>query len=814
MKLFYLKSILTVWVSFCCTLCFGQNYFSLRGYVLDEANEPLAGANIRVVNLNLGTTTDADGKYEMRLLEGLNRISVSYTAYQTEVVEIVLDADKVKNFIMKLDHKMLEDLVVKVRKKDFSYEVIQNVIANKSAMLNQYQNYSSKVYILSTERMHEKAKVSTGKEDEPDKKTVLKDTIKINLFEAELVKHEDVQGHQKEVKEAVKKVGEQLSLYYKSITDGDFNLYQNTQRVKKIGDNALVSPFSDIAFLSYKFEMMSVFYEGNQKIYRIKVTPKKLANALYEGEVEILDGLWLMRSCNLSLNKRSLMLYDSFSFTQKHELVNGKWMPTNTTYFWDIKEGKSKKEGKATVLQSDFKFDIELPKRFFGVEVGLTEKEAYKKDSTFWDAIRPKPLDSLERNAIIADDKLKLKLSSKTYLDSVDKVFNKITFTKVAFLGIGHINRFKKTEWYFNPVGLMVNPVGFGGWRVNYGMYFRKVFENRKVVNISPNFNYGFLNKDLRGNFNTYFFYNPQRVSSLNFTLSSNFNVINGSATLRDVARRSNFYESKVVAVRHRTELVNGLYVNTLLQIENRNDLSMFKFGNFGDQLFSDNKPEVFPESRIYKTGIGLSYTPRQLYLKKPYEKKILGSKFPTFSVNLEKAWPSQNASSFTYLSADIKQSFGVGIFGISEYKISTGKFLDTTRLAIMDYKYQRGGDSYFFSPAMSTFQLIPRTFATFDWFLESHYQHQFNGFFTSKIPLLNKTKIREVAGAGFLYVPERNYQYSEVYVGLNRVFNVGRFYFRVGSYYVVGQSKEFGVRNMFKFSFEPYNRNNNSWSF
>jgi hypothetical protein len=91
---------------------------------------------------------------------------------------------------------------------------------------------------------------------------------------------------------------------------------------------------------------------------------------------------------------------------------------------------------------------------------------------------------------------------------------------------------------------------------------------------------------------------------------------------------------------------------------------------------------------------------------------------------------------------------------------------------------------------------------------------HQFNGFFTSKIPLLNKTKIREVAGGGFLYVPERKYQYSEVFFGLNRAFKIGRERIRLGAYYVIGQSNDFGVRNGFKFSLEPYNQSKNTWSF
>ena len=55
---------------------------------------------------------------------------------------------------------------------------------------------------------------------------------KINLFECQLTRHENINGQQKEEKTAVKKVGEQRTLFYKSITDGEFNLYKNHQKKK------------------------------------------------------------------------------------------------------------------------------------------------------------------------------------------------------------------------------------------------------------------------------------------------------------------------------------------------------------------------------------------------------------------------------------------------------------------------------------------------------------------------------------------------------------------------------------------------------
>ncbi|MFN3852400.1 MAG: DUF5686 and carboxypeptidase regulatory-like domain-containing protein [Spirosomataceae bacterium] len=791
-------------------LTFSQNFYTLRGYIYAENNEPISGASIRVFNLNTGTMSNPEGRYEIRLIEGLNRITVTSIGYLPETFEVVMEKDFVKNVVLKIDQKQLDEVVVKVKKRDYSYEVIKKLIENKQKVLNQYANFKCEAYIKSVENIERKL---NPKADSLAKNDSLP---KMNLFECKLVRHENVSGQQKEEKLAVKTVGEQRTLFFRSVTDGEFNLYKNHQRIEKIGQNDYLSPLSDLTFLSYKFQLLKYYYEGNEKIYRIKVTPRELGNALYEGEIEVIEDLWVLKSVNLNLTKRGLLIYDSFGFKQEFTNIQNRWMPTKVTYFWKLKEAGSKKTGEAVVIQSNFEFDLDLPKRFFGLEVGRTTEEAYKRDSTFWESIRPQPLSIDEIKVIKEKERLELLKNSKAYLDSIDRIYNKITFQKILYKGIGHTNRAKKVDWSFDPILGLIDPVAVGGWRVRYGVGYFKKFENKKTIGINTNATYGFLNKDLKGGFNVNYFYNPIKQSSVTFQFGSGFNVINGAATLSDIARRSNFYQNRFVLLGHRTELFNGFYVNSNLYYEKRFDLSDFKFGALGDRIFSENRVDVFPTSYTYKAIIQFDYTPRQLFLREPDQKIILGSRYPTFNARLERAFSVQNRPSnqFTYFSLEARQEFNIGIFGTSEYKIKGGKFLDTTSLAPMDYKYMRGGDPYFFSPPMYTYQLIPKTFTVFNWFFESHYTHQFNGYLTSKIPLLNKTGIKEMAGGGFLYVPERKYQYAELYAGLNRIFKVGRERFRIGAYYVVAQSNDFGIRNMIKFSFEPYNQYRNTWSF
>ena len=74
----------------------------LQGKVVDESNEPIPGANIRVSESLNGTTTDASGKFELNLPEGRHRIRVTYLGYEQGVYQT--------------DHSE-KDVVIKLKEK-------------------------------------------------------------------------------------------------------------------------------------------------------------------------------------------------------------------------------------------------------------------------------------------------------------------------------------------------------------------------------------------------------------------------------------------------------------------------------------------------------------------------------------------------------------------------------------------------------------------------------------------------------------------------------------------------------------------------
>lgn len=802
-----------------CLASWAQDHYILRGYVTDENAEPLVGVYVRSANEGVGTTTNEKGQYELRLLEGLNRVSYSFIGYETQQLDLVIKKGLTQNIRLEASDNEIGVVEINNKRKDLSYDIIRQVIENRPKYENQFTTQKRHIYVKSVERNSNNLKPQQAEEEQKDEDVLEepKDTNpNLNLFEGDFSQHIKPPSGFKEEKEAAKKLGSQRTLFYTSTTDADFNFNQNLIYVKRLGDNQYVSPISSTALLAYKYKLLGSRYEGDLKVYTIKVAPRKMGNALFRGEIEVWDSLFTIKSVDLSVSKNSLIVYDGFSIKQSYAFQGNRRVLAKENFTWTIKEKNGRTEGYCDVTYSKYVFDTAYAKRYFNAEIGTTKEDAYEKDTSFWAQIRPVPLTTEEAQYIDYQDSINRIRTSKVYLDSIDAEYNKFTFVKLAWQGFGRINREKKTLWNFDPAIGLINPVAIGGLRLRYGVSFYKRFESRKAVRVFPTLNYGIRNQDMKGNLGAYYFYNPKKLSSVSVGIGSDFGFVNNFATISDIFNRSNFFVQKYVSLSHRTELFNGFYTWSNVRRTTRSDLGDFQFNPRFDSAFDNNNPQRFLSNSVVLASVGISYTPKQLYIQEPKEKIIIGSKFPTFGLNYTQAVPGLLGSraSFKELDFTISQKFNVGIFGQSEYSVTLGGFLDTTKLQIMDYRYQRGGDPFFLIPPMFGYQLIDSTFATFGAVLESHYSHQFNGFITSKIPGIKQLGIKTMVGGGLLIVPERNYQYSEVLMGINRIFKIGKDRFRLGVYYVVGQSNTQGFTSGFKFSLNPYNTETNTWSF
>jgi len=61
---------------------------TITGKITDQDGDPLIGASILAIGTSSGTVTDIEGDYSLTLPEGTDRISVSYTGFETQEIQI------------------------------------------------------------------------------------------------------------------------------------------------------------------------------------------------------------------------------------------------------------------------------------------------------------------------------------------------------------------------------------------------------------------------------------------------------------------------------------------------------------------------------------------------------------------------------------------------------------------------------------------------------------------------------------------------------------------------------------------------------
>ena len=444
------------------------------------------------------------------------------------------------------------------------------------------------------------------------------------------------------------------------------------------------------------------------------------------------------------------------------------------------------------------------------------EQDAYEKDTAFWAQKRQVPLTLIERTFINKLDSIKRAHSSDVYLDSLEKLANKITLKSLFLEGQEYQNRRKGLNLQFQPLMFIWQPWWPGGSRITLFNRIVKTFENKKEINFNENLSYGLNNKDLRGTVAFSTLYNPYKRKVIYASVGRDFGFVNPFAAYIDLFRRDNFYQHDHISVYHRQEIVNGLFLRIRTEFSDRKDISYFKFSSTGDSLFENNTPLKFNAHRALFADITLSYTPFQRYLSEPKQKIILGSTWPTFVIDYRRAVPGifNSTIDYQYLEYRIEHDFPWGLFGKSELRATSGAFLSHKNINVIDYRYQRRGDASIFTPPMYAFQMLDSTFKTFKRYYEVHYRHHFYGSLLNKIPLVKKLNLYESVGMSMLYAPERrNMMYYEMYFGIDKLVKIWRDRFKIGIFYCVGYSNLFDApRTAFKINFEFYDRSSNSW--
>ncbi|HSU29343.1 MAG TPA: DUF5686 and carboxypeptidase regulatory-like domain-containing protein [Chitinophagaceae bacterium] len=793
--------------------------FKVNGRITNNKREPLAFVSIQVKDGNAGTITKEDGTYELELNPGKYDLVVSMVGFLPQVINLIVrNENYVQDIIMEENQSVgLAEVIIRTKLRDRSEEYINNVIRHKDSLLDASGPYSVKVYIRATQ---EDSFHISKKNKEADTTLPWNNEELSRMSMAEILLRYDQQSAQKSREErlAVTKRGNVDGLFYLSTTEGDLNIYNNLIKIPGISQVPFVSPVSYSGLLAYRFKTIRTERIGKRRIYTISVKPRQLSNATVEGEIMIADSSWVVLHAQFTLPSYHLPEYDYFEVEQDYRFVDSTaWMIDKQTFSYYTKVGKGKKSGQTVVTYNDFELNKQFEKKHFGTELSSTAQQAYEKDSLFWQTYRPAPLSDRELRFIKYKDSLFRATHTRQYLDSIDRVINKVTWGKILFAGQTFNNHDKERRWYLPPATTLYQPLEFGGGRLNLSFAYFKTSKSRKNVSLTTEVSYGFRNHDVNGVIQIKRLYNPFNRGVYNFSIGRRFeNIVAGDAWINNL-KRSNTYLNNFIDGGHEVELLNGLFLFTEFQLSLRRSVANYKVNPKIDTLFGNTQPVPFEPYNAFYGKFKLEYSPWQRYIREPKEKIIIGSRYPTFFVSMTRGFPRMGGSkvNFSFLEVGMKQTIRLGLIGMSKYSIMTGGFTKQEDLRVVDYKYFPKGDPLWFQNPEITFQALDSTFPLFRRFYEGHFVHEFNGLLINKIPLVKKLKLREIIGAAFLVSREKDLHYVEFFAGLERIIKspfdpLGKY--KIGVYIVRSSANKFLNPIQFKVGFTMWDKVKNKW--
>ena len=795
---------------------------TLNGTIVNSTGEPLALVSVSVKDMPGGKLSSASGTFSITLSAGRYELIFSMIGHKTRVVPVVIrQGIQEINIILETDHdQQMQEVVVQRKLRDRSVEYVRNVIRHKDSILALATNYSATVYIKAVQVDSVTPKKSGKPKDSIENPNRWIDRMNM----AEVIINLD-KGHTRQLKEtrtAIAKRGFTGSLFYLSTTEGDFNLYNNLLHAPALSPVPLLSPVSYSGLLAYRYRLIQTKDTAGRKVFTIEVKPRQVSNATIDGVIEIMDSLWVIVNATFRVPKYHLPVYDFFEVSQRYELIDQQsWMITRQVFRYGSDKAKTERLGETDVHYREFQLNRHFSAKHFGNEWSATSAEAYKRDSAYWSAFRPLPLNEKELRYINYKDSVQRVKTSEEYLDSVDRAVNAFTLKKLLWTGQTLQDHKRQRRWSLPPLPALYQPFQFGGSRISLSASHSKVYPSRKNLNVFAQLSYGIRNKDINGSVRLSKMYNPFNRGFYTITAGRDFRYIYSGDAWINMLKRSNIYLDNSLGIGHGLELLNGLYLYTDLDFAFRRSVSDYRTNDKVDSAFGDlltnNQAQRFQPYNATYGKIRLAYTPGQRYMREPAEKIILGSSWPTIYALWRKGLPGFLGSTidFDYLEFGLEQEVKAGLAGLLKYTVKSGSFLQTRDLRLVDYQFQRRGDPILFMNPHEAFQALDSTFAVFRRYYQANFVHEFNGAIINKIPLLKKLGLREVAGTGFLLAPERNLRYAEAFAGIERVFkwpfNVDN-KFKLGVYVVGSGANQFKNPVQFKIGITAWDRRRNKW--
>jgi hypothetical protein len=770
----------------------------LKGNITAKNGEPLSSVSVYLENTFTGTTTNDNGDYNLTLEKpGKYTLVFQIIGFTTLKKEVLITSFPFElDVVLEEENVQLKEIVIST-KDNPANRIIRNVIANKEKNTDKYSKYTAKFYSRGLFRIKDAPEkflgISIG-----DLGGGLDSTRSGIVYLSETFSNISFQKKPKKFKEKItasKVSGKDNGVSFNRAEESSLDLYENSLEVF----NGLVSPIASNAFSYYKYKLVGTFYDTNGRlINKIKLIPKRKNERVFDGFIYIVEDDWALYGTDVTTTGaqigipvlNSLELKQGYQYSEE---IAG-WVLTNQTIGFDISFFGIKQNGKFSYVYSDYNFKPSFIEKNFTNEVLSFEKDATKKDTVFWNKLRPVQLTTEEATDYKIKDSIKIVRKSKKYLDSIDSKGNTFGWLD-PITGYRFRNSYKNNSFTYNGPLLKSGFNTVQGFYTGAGFrYFEQINKYGKWWNAGVNAEYGFSDKRLRP---TFFFtkkwdnFSRPRLNISGGVTTSQFNgrepMLKLNNTLRSLFYGNNYikiYEKTFTKVAYSEEIKNGVYFSSSLEYAKRTPLfntTNYSFVKESKNEYTSNNPleitdftnAAFKEHNIAILNVGAKFIFGQKYAMYPNSKSNEGNDtYPTLSLTYTKRFGANNSAlNSDVFIANIKQDISTGNYGNFQYHLRAGAFLKRKNIAFMDNLQANGNQLLFpIDAGLNAFNLLEYyKFYTNDKYAEMHVEHNFRGAFLGQIPLINKLNFHLVLGVKALFMADKK-PYTEYAVGLANV--------------------------------------------
>lgn len=735
----------------------------ISGKVTDaDTEEALPFTNVFVEGTTIGTTTDIDGNYSLKIekFKSGQKLAVQMLGYEAQKKNIGPAPVQVIDFKMKGSSAQIDEVVI-LAGENPANEIVRRIARNKDknnrTSLDAFQVESySKVEmdidnIDSTMRKKKIFKPFSFVFDNID--STSDETAFLPMFMQETVAdvfYSKSVGQEKEVPRArrVSGIKNESVLELIGQMHQKYSIYDNWISIL---DKPFAGPFMEGALGFYEYYIQDSTWIKGRWCYKLKFKPRRKQEATFYGDFWVDMKTYavvrlnarMVPDANVNWVDRIIMYHEA-----DNQRSDSMWLPVKDKIVIDFVATKKGVGviGRKTTSFKDYQIgNTQKASKGLATNLELLDPATLEMSDTFWNSARHEQLTKNEAAVYQMIDSIKNVPIFKTYVDVLHTIF--MGFKRFGPIEVGPYFRmysFNAVEGHRFRVGVGTTPqwskkVRLYGYAA-YGLYDKKFkYGGEFHVNLE-NKPWSFIGGAFK---------NDVELSNENSEQIPEDNFLTGLYRrdvpwkLMKVLEAKMFYQKGL----QNGWSLRGTILHTRMNPYGPEDgrtsdgryMLPFKF-TYPHAPGDGDTSSIRSTEFIFKAR----YAFKERFVQTAFNRRSLGSKFPIVEFQYTKGIKGLLGSQYDYHKIQLYMThwFNIAPVGWMRYTVKAGKvFGDLPYLLLQPHA---GNETYF--NMRSAFNAMNRFEFVSDQYVELMLEHHMDGFFLNHIPLLRKLKWREVA--------------------------------------------------------------------